>query len=82
MERISFVMMPDSHGRITVTNTVKHIMENVPEIKVPDMDITQIPLAALSLTNDATKHCIDGYAEGKKWIKDRYTEYEFTLIFG
>lgn len=81
MERISFTMTADNDGKITVTNTLKHIMQNVPQIKVPDADITKIPLAALTLADDGNKKCIDGYAEGITWIGERCTEYQFTLIF-
>ena len=56
-------------------------MQNVPQIKVPDADITKIPLAALTLAEDPTKHCVDGYASGLKWDNGRFVEYEFTLIF-
>ena len=81
MERISFTMTADNDGKITVTNTLKYIMQNVPQIKVPNADITTMPLAALTLTEDNTKHCIEGYAEGKTWIAGKCTEYQFTLIF-
>lgn len=75
-------MYPDSDGKITVTNTIKHIMENVPQISIPDADITTIPLVALTLAEDSSKHCVEGYAEGKKWIGGKCMEYEFNLIFG
>lgn len=75
-------MYPDSEGKITVTNTMKHIMEFIPEIKMPDADIETIPLADLTLAEDNSKRCIAGYAEGKKWMGERYAEYEFTLVFG
>lgn len=81
MKEVSFIMFPNSEGRITVTNTIKYIMENMPEITVPDVDITVMPLAALTLAEDSRKHCVDGYAEGKMWIAGKCTEYEFTLIF-
>ena len=81
MKRISFTMTADNDGKITVTNTLKYIMQNVPQIKVPDADITKIPLATLTLAEDPTKHCVDGYASGLKWDNGRFVEYEFTLIF-
>ena len=81
MKRISFTMTPDNDGRITVTNTLEYIMQNVPQIKVPDTDITKIPLTALTLADDTTKHCVDGYASGLKWENGRFIEYQFTLIF-
>lgn len=80
MKKISFIML-DSNGEFTVINIIKYIMENVPQITVPDVDITTIPLATLTLAEDSEKHCIDGYAEGKTWIAGKCTEYEFTLIF-
>lgn len=81
MKKISFTMTADNDGKITATNTLKYIMQNVPQIKVPDADITKIPLAALTLTEDKNKKCIDGYAEGRTWINGRCTQYVFTLIF-
>lgn len=81
MKRISFTMTPNKDGKITVTNTLKYIMQNVPEIKVPDADITKIPLADLTLADDSTKKCVEGYAEDKTWINGKCTQYIFTLIF-
>lgn len=81
MERISFKMTADNDGKITVTNTLKYIMQNVPQIKVPDTDINTISLSQLTLTEDRTKKCIDGYAEGITWMAGKCTEYQFTLIF-
>lgn len=72
----------DADGKITVKEILIYIIQNLPEIKVPDADIMQIPLAALALSEDSTKHCIDGEAYVKKWKDGRYTEYEITLIFG
>lgn len=81
MEKISIIMMADDEGKITVKSVLEYIMQNVPQIKVPDADITKIPLAALTLADDTTKHCVDGYASGLKWDNGRFVEYQFTLIF-
>ena len=81
MERISFTMTADNDGKITVKNVLEYIMQNVPQIKVPNADIARIPLADLTLTEDNTKKCVDGIAEGITWIGGRCTEYQFTLIF-
>ena len=81
MERISFTMTADNDGKITVKNVLEYIMQNIPQIKVPDADINKIPLADLTLTEDNTKKCVDGYTEGITWISGRCTEYQFTLIF-
>ena len=81
MKRISFTMTPDNDGRITVTNTLEYIMQNVPQIKVPDADINTISLSQLTLTEDNTKKCVDGIAEGITWIGGKCTQYGFTLIF-
>ena len=81
MERISFTITADNDGKITVKNVLEYIIQNIPQIKVPDADITKIPLATLTLTEDNTKKCVDGYAEGTTWIGGRCTEYQFTLIF-
>ena len=81
MERISFTMATNNNGKITVRDVLCYIMQNIPEIKVPDADITKMPLAALTLTEDKNKKCIDGYAEGRTWINGKCTQYVFTLIF-
>lgn len=81
MNRISFTMKPDNEGKITVTIIIKYIIQNVPQIVVPDTDITTIPLASLTLVEDKTKHCIEGYAEGTNWHNGKCTEYQFTLFF-
>lgn len=81
MEKISIIMMADNEGKITVKSVLEYIMQNVPEIKVPDGDLSKIPLAALTLADDTTKHCVDGYASGLKWDNGRFVEYQFTLIF-
>ena len=81
MKRISFTMTADNDGKITVKNVLEYIMQNVPQIKVPDADISKIPLADLTLTEDSTKKCVDGYTEGITWTGERCTEYQFTLIF-
>lgn len=82
MKRISFTMHIDADGKITVKDILIYIIQNLPEIKVPDTDIMQIPLAALALSEDSTKHCIDGEIYARKWQDGRYTEYEIALIFG
>lgn len=82
MKRISFTMCIDTDGKITVKEILNYIIQNVPRIKVPDSDIMQIALAALTLSEDNTKHCIGGEICGKKWEDGRYTEYEITLIYG
>ena len=81
MERINFTMTADNDGKITVKNVLEYIMQNIPQIKVPDADINKIPLADLTLAEDNTKKCVDGYAEGTTWINGKCTEYQFTLIF-
>lgn len=82
MKRISFAMHIDTDGKITVKEILTYIIQNLPEIKVPNTDIMQIPLAALTLSEDNTKHCINGEILGKEWQDGRYIEYEITLIFG
>ncbi len=82
MKRISFIMHIDADGKITVKEILTYIIQNLPEIKVPDADIMQIPLAALTLSDDSNKHCIDGEICGRKWQYGKYIEYEITLIFG
>ncbi len=82
MKRISFIMCIDADGKITVKEILNHIIQTLPEIKVPDADIMQIPIATLTLLGDSKKHCVDGEMCGKKWQDGKYTEYEITLIFG
>ena len=81
MERISFIMATNNNGEITVRDVLCYIMQNIPQIKVPDVDISTISLSQLTLTEDSTKKCVDGIAEGRTWISGRCTEYQFTLIF-
>ena len=81
MERISFIMATNNNGKITVRDVLCYIMQNIPQIKVPDADISKIPLADLTLADDSTKKCVDGIAEGRTWTNGRCTQYVFTLIF-
>ena len=81
MERISFIMATNNNGKITVRDVLCYIMQNIPQIKVPDTDINTISLSQLTLMEDSTKKCVDGYTEGITWIGGRCTEYQFTLIF-
>ena len=52
MERISFTMTADNDGKITVKNVLEYIMQNIPEIKVPDTDMDTISLSQLTLTEE------------------------------
>ena len=81
MERISFIMATNNNGKITVRDVLYYIMQNIPQIKVPDTDINTISLSQLTLTEDRTKKCVDGIAEGRTWINGRCTQYVFTLFF-
>ena len=81
MERISFTMLADSNGKITVRSTLEHIKQTIPQIRIPDTDINTIPLADLTLAKDNTKKCVNGYAEGTAWINGKCTQYKFTLVF-
>ena len=81
MERISFIMATNNNGKITVRDILYYIMQNIPQIKVPDADISTISLSQLTLTEDKNKKCVDGIAEGRTWINGKCTQYVFTLIF-
>ena len=81
MEKINFTMTADNDGKITVKNVLEYIMQNIPQIKVPDTDINTISLSQLTLAEDNIKKCVDGIAEGRTWINGKCTEYQFTLIF-
>ena len=81
MERINFIIATNNNGKITVRDVLYYIMQNIPQIKVPDTDINTISLSQLTLTEDRTKKCVDGIAEGRTWINGRCTQYVFTLIF-
>ena len=81
MERISFIMATNNNGKITVRDVLYYIMQNIPQIKIPDTDISTISLSQLTLTEDRTKKCVDGIAEGRTWINGKCTQYVFTLIF-
>ena len=80
MERINFTMATNN-GKITVRDVLCYIMQNIPQIKVPDTDINTISLSQLTLTEDNTKKCADGYTEGITWINGRCTQYVFFFIF-
>lgn len=80
--RVEFTVKPDTNGRITVVNLIKYIMQYVPEIHVPSDDIMNLPLSSLSLTDDNSKLCVDGYLSGRNWIDGKYTDYDVFLIFG
>ena len=56
MERISFIMSTNNNGKITVRDVLCYIMQNIPQIKVPDADISTISLSQLTLTEDSTKN--------------------------
>ena len=81
MERISFIIATNNNGKITVRDVLCYIMQNIPQIRIPDADINTIPLADLTLAKDNTKKCVDGYAEGTTWINGKCTQYKFTLVF-
>ena len=81
MERISFIMATNNNGKITVRDVLYYIMQNIPQIKIPDTDISTISLSQLTLTEDRTKKCVAGIAEGRTWINGKCTQYVFTLIF-
>ena len=81
MERISFTMTTNNNGKITVRDVLCYIIQNIPQIKVPDADISTISLSQLTLTEDKNKKCVDGIAEGRTWINGKCTQYVFTLIF-
>ena len=81
MKRISFTMTTNNNGKITVRDVLCYIMQNIPQIKVPDADISTISLSQLTLTEDKNKKCVDGIAEGRTWINGKCTQYVFTLIF-
>ena len=74
-------MATNNNGKITVRDVLYYIMQNIPQIKIPDTDISTISLSQLTLTEDRTKKCVDGIAEGRTWINGRCTQYVFTLIF-
>ncbi|KSV57764.1 hypothetical protein [Acetivibrio ethanolgignens] len=81
MERINFIMATNNNGKITVRDVLCYIMQNIPQIKVPNTDINTISLSQLTLADDRTKKCVGGIAEGRTWIGGRCTQYVFTLIF-
>ena len=77
MERISFTMTADNDGKITVKNVLEYIMQNVPQIKVPDADIARIPFADLTLTEDNTKKCDEAIEEFEKLFNSREEAREY-----
>ena len=72
------------NGRLKTVDVIRYIKNHFPQIKVPDIDIMNISLSMLTLSNDNTRKCLKGTFVGTKWNNSLcvYTEGTLELIFG
>ena len=72
------------NGRLKTVDVIRYIKNHFPQIKVPDIDIMNVSLSMLTLSNDNTRKCLKGTFVGTKWNSSLcvYTEGTLELIFG
>ena len=72
------------NGRLKTVDVIRYIKNHFPQIKVPDIDIMNVSLSMLTLSNDNTRKCLKGTFVGTKWNNNLcvYTEGTLELIFG
>ena len=72
------------NGRLKTVDVIRYIKNHFPQIKVPDIDIMNVSLSMLALSNDSTRKCLKGTFVGTKWNNSLcvYTEGTLELIFG
>ena len=72
------------NGRLKTVDVIRYIKNHFPQIKVPDIDIMNVSLSMLALSNDNTGKCLKGTFVGTKWNNSLcvYTEGTLGLIFG
>lgn len=72
------------NGRLKTVDVIRYIKNHFPQIKVPDIDIMNVSLSMLTLSNDNTRKCLKGTFVGTKWNNSLcvYTEGTLELIFG
>ena len=72
------------NGRLKTVDVIRYIKNHFPQIKVPDIDIMNVSLSMLTLSNDNTRKCLKGSFVGTKWNDSLcvYTEGTLELIFG
>ena len=71
-------------GRLKTVDVIRYIKNHFPQIQVPDIDIMNVSLSMLTLSNDNTRKCLKGTFVGTKWNNSLcvYTEGTLELIFG
>ena len=72
------------NGRLKTVDVIRYIKNHFPQIKVPDIDIMNVSLSMLALSNDNTRKCLKCTFIGTKWNNSLcvYTEGTLELIFG
>ena len=72
------------NGRLKTVDVIRYIKNHFPQIKVPDIDIMNVSLSMLALSNDNKRKCLKGTFIGTKWNNSLcvYTEGTLELIFG
>ena len=72
------------NGRLKTVDVIRYIKNHFPQIQVPDIDIMNVSLSMLTLSNDNTRKCLKGTFVGTKWNNSLcvYTEGTLELIFG
>ena len=71
------------NGRLKTVDVIRYIKNHFPQIQVPDIDIMNVSLSMLTLSNDNTRKCLKGTFVGTKWNNSLcvYTEGTLELIF-
>ena len=54
------------NGRLKTVDVIRYIKNHFPQIKVPDIDIMNVSLSMLTLSNDNTRKCLKGIFVGTK----------------
>ena len=72
------------NGRLKTVDVIRYIKNHFTQIQVPDIDIMNVSLSMLTLSNDNTRKCLKGTFVGTKWNNSLcvYTEGTLELIFG
>ena len=78
------IQIKTDNGRLKTVDVIRYIKNHFPQIKVPDIDIMNVSLSMLTLSNDNTRKCLKGTFVGTKWNNSLcvYTEGTLELIFG
>lgn len=71
------------NGKLRAVFALKQIQEFTKEITFPNMDLNKVSLSMLTLTNDDTKKCVNGYFVGNTWNNEKkyWENGEMILYF-